>query len=168
MVSRGELAAEESLKHPQAHVLTRCLGSEPGLHIDMGRFWITPIEEQGHGCGDKLALISDGLYSLVSDAEIGAIVSDLEPQRACVHLVELAKSRGGFDNITIAIIPLQGNLSDSAPHGSVDSQSLRSSSVGASEKDAPLNLFRLAVLWIVASSSAAFLTLMVYTFTNFA
>jgi len=169
MVSRGELAAEESLKHPQAHVLTRCLGSEPGLRIDMTKYWVTSRDEQNHGgVGDKLALVSDGLYSLVSDAELGAIVSDLEPQRACVHLVELAKSRGGFDNITIAIIPLRGNLSDSPPHGSVNSELLRGSLLGASEEEVRLNLFRLGILWIVSSAAAAFLTLVVYTFTNFA
>ena len=170
MVARGELSAEASLKHPQAHVLTRCLGSEPGLRIDMTKCWVTPRDEKNHGGGvDKLALVSDGLYSLVSDAELGAIVSDLEPQRACVHLVELAKSRGGFDNITIAIIPLHGNLSDSPPQSFIDSQSLRGSSVGASEEEeARLNLFRLGILWIVASAAAAFLTLVMYTFKNFA
>jgi serine/threonine protein phosphatase PrpC len=169
MVSRGELSAEESLKHPQAHVLTRCLGSEPGLRIDMTKCWIAPRDEQNNGGGgDKLALISDGLYSLVSDAELGAIISDLEPQRACVHLVELAKSRGGFDNITIAIIPLYGSLSDSRPHESVDSKSVIGALVGKSEEEARLNLFWLAILWIVASVAAVFLTLVVYTFTNFA
>ena len=168
MVSRGELSAEDSLKHPRAHVLTRCLGSEPGLRIDMGKFWIAPRDEQNHSGGDKVALISDGLYSLVSDAELGAIVSDLEPQRACVHLVELAKSRGGFDNITIAIIPLQGNLTDSPPNGLVVSESLRGSLVGALEEEEPLNLFRLVILWIAVSAAAAFLILVVYTFTNFA
>ena len=168
MVSRGELAADESLKHPQAHVLTRCLGSEPGLRIDMAKYWITNRKEQNHVCvGDKLALISDGLYSLISDDELGAIISDLEPQRACVHLVELAKSRGGFDNITIAIIPLHGDLSDSPPQVVVDLQSSRRSPVVTS-KEAPLSPFRLFTLWIVASAAAAFFTLVVYTFTKFA
>jgi protein phosphatase len=173
MVSRGELDAEESLKHPQAHVLTRCLGSEPGLRIDMSKFWITTKEDPNQGGGqgggqDRLALISDGLYSLVSDAELGAIVSDLEPQRACVHLVELAKSRGGFDNITIAIVPLRGNLIDSPSQVAVNSESLKGQLVGATVEEARLNLSRLGILWIVASAAAAFLTMVVYTFTNFA
>jgi hypothetical protein len=139
----------------------------------MSKFWITTKEDPNQGGGqgggqDRLALISDGLYSLVSDAELGAIVSDLEPQRACVHLVELAKSRGGFDNITIAIVPLRGNLIDSPSQVAVNSESLKGQLVGATVEEARLNLSRLGILWIVASAAAAFLTMVVYTFTNFA
>jgi hypothetical protein len=52
---------------------------------------------------------------LVSDGELAHLVSTLPPQRACVELVELAKARGGFDNITVAIIPMDGQLRSKPP-----------------------------------------------------
>lgn len=113
LVDRGSIAAEDALSHPQAHVLTRCLGAEPRLELDMSRHWIWPVADSEPE--DLLILCSDGLYSLVSDAEIGATVQQFSPQESCVQLVELAKQRGGFDNITVAILPIGGILRDTPP-----------------------------------------------------
>ena len=79
----------------------------------MQRFWIWATENSEPK--DQLVLCSDGLYSLVSDQELGQIVSRESPQRACMSLVELARERGGYDNITVAIIPLTGQLKDEPP-----------------------------------------------------
>ncbi|MCB0339150.1 MAG: serine/threonine-protein phosphatase, partial [Bdellovibrionales bacterium] len=35
LVEKGKIGIEEALSHPQAHVLTRCIGSEPGLEVDV-------------------------------------------------------------------------------------------------------------------------------------
>jgi protein phosphatase len=107
LVERGEIQPEEALSHPQAHILTRCIGAEPGIEVDVRKLWIWPPE--GGRC-DVLLLCSDGLYSLVSEAEIAQIISMFEPQVACVRLVELAKARGGYDNITVAVVPLEGEI----------------------------------------------------------
>lgn len=112
LVERGAIKPEEALSHPQAHVLTRCLGAEPRLDIKISKYWIwdTPQGEND----DRLVLCSDGLYSLVSDAEISKIISSRSPQESCIELVELAKERGGYDNITVTILPLGGQLRDEA------------------------------------------------------
>ncbi len=68
LVDSGQIEIEEALSHPQAHVLTRCIGSEPGLKVDTSRYWIWDSEEGEKN--DVLLLCSDGLYSLVSDGEI--------------------------------------------------------------------------------------------------
>lgn len=115
LVDSGKIQPEEAMTHPQAHILTRCLGSEPGLEIDLQRYWIWPVE--GDEPLDALVLCSDGLYSMVEDGEIAQIVSGHSPQQACVKLVELAKTRGGYDNITLSIIPLSGQLRNEAPPG---------------------------------------------------
>lgn len=108
LVERGAITAEQALSHPQSHVLTRCLGAEPRLQLDMHSFWIWDVPENEPQ--DKLVLCSDGLYSLISDEEIAEYVSKYSPQEACVRLIDLAKSRGGFDNITLAVLPLGGQL----------------------------------------------------------
>lgn len=110
LVDKGDITAEAALTHPQAHVLTRCLGSEAVLKVDLKKFWVWPAKSGM--AKDKLVLCSDGLYSLVSDEEISAITNQFSPQEACVKMVELARERGGYDNITLAILPLDGKLSE--------------------------------------------------------
>ncbi len=107
-VDRGEIVADEALSHPQAHILTKCLGAEAMLDVELKRYWVWPSRQDEPQ--DALVLCSDGLYSLVSENEIALTVTQSPPQEACVQLVELAKERGGFDNITLAIIPLGGQL----------------------------------------------------------
>ncbi len=115
LVEKGQIQPEEALTHPQAHVLTRAIGSEPALEVDLLKFWIWDVDPGENK--DYLLLCTDGLYSLVSELEVAEIVSVETPQSACARLVELAKSRGGFDNITVAIIPLGGQLRLEPPPG---------------------------------------------------
>jgi PPM family protein phosphatase len=162
MVAQGELSVEEALEHPQAHVLTRCLGSEPGLRIDMSKYWIHR-RVGGMAQSDRLVLVTDGLYSLVSDAEVAAAVSEMAPQRACVHLVELAKSRGGFDNITIAVIPLEGTLLEEPPPGYEGRDYAKESSRALEDEMNKVSPKRLIVWWIISSVAAAMLVLFIFT-----
>jgi hypothetical protein len=81
--------------------------------VETQSFWIWPAERGS--LADKLVLCSDGLYSLVTEAEIAEAVSKLSPQEACAQLTERAKARGGFDNITLAVLPLEGQLREEAP-----------------------------------------------------
>jgi len=107
LVERGVIDESDALNHPQAHVLTKCLGAEPRLEIPLDSYWIWPSE---NGAEDRLILCSDGLYSLVSDAELAEIFGKQSIQEGCVTAVEMAKARGGYDNITLAILPLGGQL----------------------------------------------------------
>ena len=113
LVDRGLISQEEALSHPQAHVLTRCLGAEPRLELDSQTLWLWPVDASL--TGDRIVLLSDGLYSLVSDDEISEVISSCSPQESCSRLVELAKQRGGYDNITLVDIPLKGELREDSP-----------------------------------------------------
>ena len=113
LVDRGAINAEEALSHPQSHVLTRCLGAEPRLELECQTYWLW--ESTNGEPEDRLVLCSDGLYSLVSDREIAEAVTKYSPQESCVQLVELSKSRGGYDNITMAVLPLPGQLHEESP-----------------------------------------------------
>lgn len=115
LVERGAINAEEALSHPQSHVLTKCLGAEPRLDLETHNFWIWDTADDEPQ--DRLVLCSDGLYSLVSDVEIADVVTRMSPQESCVQLVELAKARGGYDNITLAVLPLVGQLHEENPGG---------------------------------------------------
>jgi serine/threonine protein phosphatase PrpC len=52
-------------------------------------------------------LCSDGLYDLVEDFEIREAVVSNKPHDACDKLISLSKERGGFDNVTVAIIEIR-------------------------------------------------------------
>jgi protein phosphatase len=49
-------------------------------------------------------LSTDGLHDLVTDEEILALATEKTPEHACQSLTDLARSRGGYDNITVAIL----------------------------------------------------------------
>lgn len=108
LVDNNKITYEESLNHPQSHVLTKAIGSQLVLEPSTQELYVWNAE--GNKNADMLVLCSDGLYSHVSDDELCKYVAEMSPQRACADLVELAKSRGGFDNITVCIIPIKGQL----------------------------------------------------------
>ncbi len=113
LVDEGKLPAEDALSHPEAHVLTRCLGSEPSPNVHSQRLWLWPADPGGDH--DVVVLCSDGLYSLIPDIELGSVVSGLEPKDAGIKLVELARQRGGYDNISVAVIRVPGLLRTTQP-----------------------------------------------------
>ena len=144
LVDKGQIKPEEALSHPQAHILTRAIGSEPGLEVDLHKYWVweTPEGE----ASDYLLLCTDGLYSLISEGEMANVVSQNTPQRACVKLVETAKARGGFDNITLTVIPLGGQLRQEPPPGYEESPKLRPNAQRSSaEQDARRSLSRVII-----------------------
>jgi protein phosphatase len=56
--------------------------------------------------GDVLILCTDGMWSLLSDAEIERVVTANAPAEACRALIKMTKDRGGPDNITVQIVHL--------------------------------------------------------------
>lgn len=107
LVEKGMITEEEALNHPQSHVLTRCLGAEPRARVDINCYSVISSNNTDR---EYLLLCSDGLYSLVSEDEIHEIILSQPLEEASMNLVELARDRGGYDNITLAIVPLSGIL----------------------------------------------------------
>lgn len=99
LVMAGVLTAEQAKNHPDAHRITRALGMNGQVVVD--------VRELTDGrAGDRYLLCSDGLTDLVNDDEIARLVGAAPAEdlsRACVALVELAKQRGGHDNVTAVV-----------------------------------------------------------------
>lgn len=96
MVRRGELSSQEAQMHPNKNVITRAVGVDAQVSCDV--FPLTLRE------GQYLLLCSDGLTNEVSEPEIYyEVFQSQQPQTACDTLIEIAKSRGGHDNITIVL-----------------------------------------------------------------
>lgn len=163
LVDSGQIRSEEALSHPQAHVLTRAIGSEPGLEVTTQKYWVWQVADTEPV--DYLVLCTDGLYSLISEGEIANFVSAASPQRACVKMVELAKSRGGFDNISVAIIPLSGQMRQEPPIGySSGTLSKAADRTGKHAASAQGSLFRLVRDGVIISVLAVLLTILAVVF----
>lgn len=97
LIKTGEVKPEDALNHPQRHVLTRALGTMPDPNIDITEMEVHP--------GSMLFLCTDGLTNLVSDQEIlNHTLHEEDPNILAEQLINLANSRGGYDNITVIVV----------------------------------------------------------------
>lgn len=98
LVRQGLISPEEAAFHPERNILTAALGMQSAVPADFSQ---EPIPLSS---GDVLLLCTDGLHGLVSDDELLASAGASPAGQACRELVETAKKRGGFDNITVQIL----------------------------------------------------------------
>lgn len=93
MVQKGMITPREARFHPRRNIITRALGTEPDVEIDLIRLDVRP--------GDVFFLCSDGMTNYVEEHDILlAARSEGDWQRKLEHLVSLALGNGGADNIT--------------------------------------------------------------------
>jgi serine/threonine protein phosphatase PrpC len=105
MVRAGELSPDEAESHPKRNILTRALGVEPTVEADIEL--VTPYP------GDRLLLCSDGLVRELADDQIASVLRRLKnPDEAARELVQQAKAHGGHDNITVVIVDVEGDETD--------------------------------------------------------
>ena len=95
---QGVLTEDEARNHPRRHALTRALGIQPSLEVDV--LEAMPIEAP-----QRYLLCSDGLAP-VTEAEIRQVILAHPPQEAAERLVQMANERGGPDNITVLIVAI--------------------------------------------------------------
>jgi serine/threonine protein phosphatase PrpC len=101
LVEAGMISAEEAETHPQRNILTAALGTNPDLIMD------SPGHPEPLRPEDVLLICSDGLWGQVRDAELLDAVTDKTAEQAGLGLIELARARGGPDNITVEILRLR-------------------------------------------------------------
>jgi PPM family protein phosphatase len=98
LVESGIVRSEDAQWHPQRHILTAALGSGKEIAPDFSE---PPVPLQA---GDRILLCTDGLWSVVSEVELGDAVRFHSPGKACRSLVDLALERGGPDNVTVLVL----------------------------------------------------------------
>ena len=97
-IAAGMISAADADKMFYRHVITRALGHQPEVLVDVFRFVVLP--------GDVLVLTSDGLINHVEDDEILQILSQESLVDGVDRLVDLANLRGGSDNITVVVVSI--------------------------------------------------------------
>ncbi len=95
-VREGDLTEEEAKQSRARHIITRSIGSDESVEVDVfGPIALPP--------GSRLLLCSDGLHDVVPEDEIASIVGTLSPEDATHELVRAANERGGPDNISVVV-----------------------------------------------------------------
>ena len=96
-VRMGRLTPEEALVHPRRHQLTRGVGVEGTISVDVISLAASP--------GDRILLCSDGLSNELDDDALARLASAPTPlDEAVENLVAAAKAAGGRDNISAVLI----------------------------------------------------------------
>jgi PPM family protein phosphatase len=122
LVRRNHLSPDQALKAVPKNVITRSLGPDPNVEVDLEGPLL--VEQD-----DVYLLCSDGLTGLVEDFELGAFAGNFHPQDACRYLLQLANLRGGLDNISLVILrigtwidPVTGLAASVAPSAAAASE----------------------------------------------
>lgn len=93
----GMITPEEARRHPQKNIITRAVGTEENVKVDIFEYDFSP--------GDILVMCSDGLSTMLEDKEIFDIVKSEKDAKETVNkLVCAAKEKGGIDNITVVCV----------------------------------------------------------------
>ncbi len=98
LIKAGIITQEEAETHPKRNVITRAVGAEDELKVDV------PQKHLSIRQNEYILLCSDGLYKVMSDREILLVFEELKiPDELCDELVKKAIARGGPDNITVMV-----------------------------------------------------------------
>ena len=105
LVNEGILTPEEARVHPRRNIVTRAMGIERFVMVDVFSHLVRT--------GDRLVLCSDGLVDEVSDADISLVLSQhSDPQETAEALVMVANANGGRDNTTVVVVDILDDISE--------------------------------------------------------
>ena len=97
LVEAGDLTEEEARNYPKKNVLTKALGSEDSVELDM-----VDVDMSADG----ILLCSDGLTNMLTNEQIEKVLADkdLSIEEKVIKLIHKCNARGGTDNISVAYL----------------------------------------------------------------
>jgi serine/threonine protein phosphatase PrpC len=102
LVTSGTITPEDAKAHPQRNVILQALGTQDHLEVTVSSAELRKA--------DRVVLCSDGLWGKVEAEEVKEILDRrFDPKETCQRLIELARERGGEDNITIIVAHFDGD-----------------------------------------------------------
>jgi serine/threonine protein phosphatase PrpC len=96
----GLITVQDAMSSQLRSVLTRSVGQEPTIHVDIHTVTVN--------AGDTLVQMCDGVWSMLADGEIQNFIDKLPPADACKELVRLAEKRGADDNLSVQVTKVAG------------------------------------------------------------
>ncbi|HEX5928437.1 MAG TPA: Stp1/IreP family PP2C-type Ser/Thr phosphatase [Solirubrobacterales bacterium] len=111
MRRKGQLTDAQAEDHPQRSIITRALGPEPEVEVDLQT---VPAQ-----AGDVFLICSDGLTTMLGDEQIGrTLIRATSLQAALRALIDEANRAGGRDNITVVAFRLEDAAAPVGAQGS--------------------------------------------------
>ncbi len=95
-IQQGYLTPDEAINHPESNVITRAVGAQDELYLDINVF--------STQLGDIFLLCSDGLYNMLSEQEITDTLLTPTLQGAVDSLIEQALEKGADDNVSVILV----------------------------------------------------------------
>jgi serine/threonine protein phosphatase PrpC len=130
MRRKGQLTDAQAEDHPQRSIITRALGPEPEVQVDVQTVPAKP--------GDVFLICSDGLTTMLDDEQISRLLTRATSLKAAVRaLVDEANRAGGRDNITVLAFALQDAAAPDAANPGVGPDE-GATLIGASAEEAGL------------------------------
>jgi protein phosphatase len=103
LLKAGVINEEEALTHPDGNIITRAIGADENLNVDVSPAYQKLKKNQ------YILLCCDGLYRVVTPEEItDTVYAYQDPEAISQKLVEMANAKGGPDNITVLIARIDG------------------------------------------------------------
>ena len=96
MVRKGILTEEQAACHPMRNYITRAIGTDDVLDVD--------IYTEKREAGDRWLICSDGLYGMMTKAELAELASIEDPEEAAEQLMQTALENGGRDNVSLVLM----------------------------------------------------------------
>lgn len=96
LVREGVLTEEEAQNHPMRNIITRAIGTDESVEVDV------VVEERRKG--ELWLACSDGLHGLVDDCQMRDALRQYAPEKAADVLLKAALDAGGRDNVTLVIV----------------------------------------------------------------
>lgn len=101
LIDEGVLSEAEAEGHPMSHVLSRALGVQETVQVDIMQDMID--------AGDIFLLCSDGLTGPVDEETIREIVAGHSLEDAAKMLIEAAHGNGAPDNVSVVLVGVEGD-----------------------------------------------------------
>ena len=96
LIDEGKITEDEAADRPDRHHITRAVGAEDYLDVELGSCTLQP--------GETLLLCSDGLYNMVDKGEYPALARRCLEEGSAAPFLERANQLGGADNITVLLL----------------------------------------------------------------
>ena len=96
MVRKGVLTEEQAACHPMRNYITRAVGTEEDVEIDLS------MHDRKHG--DRWLICSDGMYGMVTKGEMLQLMQTENLEEAAEKMLQAALAGGGRDNISLVLL----------------------------------------------------------------
>jgi len=101
-IDKGLIKPEDAEKSDMKNLLTRSIGIEDDVQVDITEILIQP--------DDFILLCSDGLTKMLDNSQIATVFNtETDPNTIVSRLIEEANNKGGQDNVTAVVAKVEGN-----------------------------------------------------------